>query len=258
MRIESNTGTQIQSVEDWEKYAPPKRKSQWKDCRSAKELAKAFFRNGKAGFPEELYEILSSICPRDTLTIERAVAEKTTQLDHRKGEQRNHDLYIEARCKDETVTACIEAKVDEPFGKTIRDTVEKGLKRNPRAQIKARVDELSQAIFGCGYSDDASQGSLRYQLLTAISGTMIAATEKSASRAIFIVYEFRTPKSHPHKVEENERALTDFVAYLTRGKVASVIPGKLYGPFHVFGGARIDSHIPLYIGKVVVTACGQQ
>jgi hypothetical protein len=138
------------------------------------------------------------------------------------------------------------------------ETVQNAEARNERTQTGKRVEELSQAIFGRSYSSDASQGSLRYQLLTAVAGTMIEATEKSANKAIFIVYEFRTPKSNLKKVQKNERALNEFVAYLTHGELTEVTPGILHGPFHVFGGSRIDVHIPLYIGKVVVTVSEQQ
>jgi hypothetical protein len=74
LRIQSKKGTKIRSVDDWKKYAPPKREYQWQDGRSAKKLAKAFFRNGKPRFPEELHAILNGNCPGGSFTIERVVA----------------------------------------------------------------------------------------------------------------------------------------------------------------------------------------
>jgi len=47
VRIEGPNGRAILSVEDWRTYAPPKRGDvQWKDGRSAMELAKAWFGGG--------------------------------------------------------------------------------------------------------------------------------------------------------------------------------------------------------------------
>ena len=54
MRIHKS-GHEILSVEDWLKYAPPKKgELQWKDKRSAKELARSWFRNGTPNPPDEL------------------------------------------------------------------------------------------------------------------------------------------------------------------------------------------------------------
>jgi len=53
--IQSSDGKPIRSIDDWFNLAPPKKgRKQWKDGRSAKELAKAWFRTGRAKVPEEL------------------------------------------------------------------------------------------------------------------------------------------------------------------------------------------------------------
>ena len=55
-------GNEINSVEDWFSYAPPKgNERHWVDGRSAKELAKAFFRDGyMAKIPAELLRIFNA------------------------------------------------------------------------------------------------------------------------------------------------------------------------------------------------------
>ena len=54
MRIHKS-GHEIRSVEEWLKYAPPKkREHQWEDKRSAKELAQAWCGKGFACPPEEM------------------------------------------------------------------------------------------------------------------------------------------------------------------------------------------------------------
>jgi hypothetical protein len=58
MRI-SKSGRDILSVDDWLRYAPPKMGSRhWKDRRSAKELARSWFRRESASPPEKLRLLL--------------------------------------------------------------------------------------------------------------------------------------------------------------------------------------------------------
>jgi len=60
MRIHKS-GHEIRSVEDWFKYAPPKKgELQWKDKRSAKELAQSWFRDGTPKPPDEFRALLEA------------------------------------------------------------------------------------------------------------------------------------------------------------------------------------------------------
>ena len=57
--LRSQDGKPIRSVEDWFRFAPPKRGAeQWRDGRSAKELARAWFRCPEASPPAELNRLL--------------------------------------------------------------------------------------------------------------------------------------------------------------------------------------------------------
>lgn len=58
MRITKN-GHEIRTVDDWFQYAPPMgRQIQWRDGRSAKELAKAWCSGLEPTVPTELVQLL--------------------------------------------------------------------------------------------------------------------------------------------------------------------------------------------------------
>jgi hypothetical protein len=59
--IRSKVGNKITNVDEWVTYAPPAQgKRHWVDGRSAKELAKAWFRNDNLAIPQELHYLLES------------------------------------------------------------------------------------------------------------------------------------------------------------------------------------------------------
>jgi hypothetical protein len=93
MRIHKS-GHEILSVEDWFKYAPPKRgKLHWKDGRSAKELARSWFRNGTLKPPEELVALLEAKFGPE-ITFDEAKPECIIEIDEFESEHRNCDLVV--------------------------------------------------------------------------------------------------------------------------------------------------------------------
>ncbi len=87
MLIQSAAGQDIFSVEDWFQHCPPKKKGSehWVDGRSAKELAKAWFRTGVAAVPEELTRLIRSHELTCDLVVESATPEGLTALDEFRG-----------------------------------------------------------------------------------------------------------------------------------------------------------------------------
>ncbi len=90
---------------------------------------------------------------------------------------------------------------------------------------------------------------LRYQLLTAVVGTLIEAREHQATPAIFLVHEFITPATVDEQHEANVIDLGRFVRPLGGKRVR---PGQVVGPFCVPGGKVVPSGIPILIGKATV------
>src|SRR5215217_7155070 len=92
-------GEPIRSVDEWARLAPPAgREKQWREGRSAMELA----RRWAAGIvPEEVQAVLASHASFRDFVPEEALAEHRTELDGYRGNTRNHDLLLVGRCGDE-------------------------------------------------------------------------------------------------------------------------------------------------------------
>jgi hypothetical protein len=248
--LQSVDGKDIASINDWFSFSPPaKGEIQWKDGRSAKELAKAWFRTGKAQIPVELSTLLQSHPITRDFHMEVGLPEKETILDDFKGSGRNHDLVLIGNTLDNRVLIAVEAKTDESFGDVIGDYIQSSIRANPRSRVPDRIHQLSLGLFG-----HMEVTNLRYQLLHAAAGTLIEATNQNASHAVLVIHEFIPTTGKTDKAKQNELDLAAFVERLSGGRQTLTI-GELIGPFHVPGGGKIPCSIPLYIGKIESKLC---
>ena len=125
---------QGQAITRWEEWTRPKRDYQWKEGRSAMELAKAWFSTGQLAVPQELTAILDREPRLEGLVFQQAIPELVTRLPER-GEGRNHDLWLLGRTNREQVTVCVEAKADESFGdNTVGGYLQQCLRRRQRGE----------------------------------------------------------------------------------------------------------------------------
>ena len=139
----------------------------WVDGRSAKETAKHWL----YVIPKEFRGILKCI----ELDFELCSPEFVTELDNYPGNGRNHDLLIVAKDRNaEKVVVSVESKVDESFGQTIGTylrTIERRIQNGEVTNAGLRIMLLKEAIFPV-ISQNVFE-SLRYQLLTAMAGTIV-------------------------------------------------------------------------------------
>jgi hypothetical protein len=239
MIIKSSNGSLIESVDDWYANAPPKKgKIQWKDNRSAKELAKAWYR---PSLPEEMHNLLESHPDFHDFAVAEAIPEYQIQIDNYGGEPRNADLLIIGSSVRGTSLITIEAKADEAFGPIIAEYVSE--KAGSRSNVPKRINLLLKAMFARDLCDEL--GLLRYQLLHGAAATLIEANKRGAKQAAFIVHEFLSTGTDPQKVLRNNMDWSYFLSLL--GGVES--PGCLSGPFMVAGGDFVPKSIPLFVGK---------
>src|SRR5512143_788477 len=86
----------IRSTDDWFSLAPPKKGAlQWKDGRSAKELAKAWCgRKNHLYPPDEFLRLLAPLVNADQLIGAVGWPEHQVPIDHLSGEPPNIDLAI--------------------------------------------------------------------------------------------------------------------------------------------------------------------
>jgi hypothetical protein len=252
VRISSVQGEEINSLEDWFRLAPPKQKSaHWSDGRSAKELARLWTSSVPSEVPDVVATILRSHPEIENLTIESAIPEVVTRLDNLRGGHRNHDLILLGETEKKSVLIAIEAKADEPFGKTIQNYL---TSLKPGSMAGERIQKLSHAIFG--RSIDSELRKLRYQLFHAVAGTLIEAKKREADIAIFLVHEFITPKTKCMLIERNAEDFQMFIHTFPELRTELIKYGSLLGPVKVRGGSFVPDSIPLLIGKIQTEAYG--
>jgi len=240
---------EIRSVDDWFAQAPPKRGiKQWADGRSAKELAKAWFPvAGDPQTPPELRALLDSRPETRDTVFDEGEPERVTVFDDCGGEGRNADIVLWGRGRHSKVLASIEAKADESFGAIAGEYVQQISAHNPRSRVPERFALLCRGVLGVGPEGEDARA-LRYQLLTAVAGTLVDAQEFGAEIALFIVHEF-IGATDDKKLSANAADLNRFVRLLSRGSVESVLAGTLAGPFEVPGNEHFVSTKRLFIGK---------
>lgn len=252
VRISSVQGAEINSLEDWFRLAPPKKKAvHWSDGRSAKELARLWTSSTPSVVPDVVRAILRTHPETENLTIESAIPEAVTRLDNLRGEHRNHDLILLGKSEKKSILIAIEAKADESFGKTIQNYL---ANLKPRSMVDERIKNLANSIFG--RSIDTELRKLRYQLFHAVAGTLIEAKKREADIAIFLVHEFITPKTKCMLIERNAEDFQMFIHTFPELRTELIKYGSLLGPVKVRGGSFVPDSIPLLIGKIQTEAYG--
>jgi hypothetical protein len=253
MRIEGN-GRPITSLEAWRKLAGPKRDDQWVVGRSAYECANAWCGSGNICMPEELATLLNSRKETRGLSVDVIFPECKIRFDKLSGEPRNADIAFVGNARGRKVAATIEAKADETFGASVARTMCDALERsltNSRSRGIARVETLVRALLRPRAGTQLQTGLLRYQLLTAVAGSLAWAEQQHADIAVLIVHEFITNQTHPSRHVSNEADFNCFLARLASGGSTPGAEGPvLHGPLVVPGAPLFENPVPLLIGKV--------
>jgi hypothetical protein len=103
------------------------------------------------------------------------------------------------------------------------DEALEGLVETPSSGRVPRLLELVRYIPFPRTPGTVTACELRYQLLTAVAGTLAFAGRRGVKRAILVVEEFRTTVTSDRARAENASDLDRFVARLSRNKVQQVI-----------------------------------
>ena len=247
----------IRSMEEWFKYASPQKGiNQWKNSRSAKELSRAWLPDtvpmpgDVTRIPFELQQLLETNGIGD-FSLEHGEPEFESAFDANAGMVANLDLFIAGKWRSLNTVFGIEAKADEAFGPLIRDHYQK----NPEpSRLQPRIDNLCNVFFGKSFKENLDQlGSVRYQLLTGLAGTLAEAQRRNAQQAVFIVHFFDSNTLLPDKVSANQNDYRDFLALLV-ANTDLILPetdltGMICGPLAVRTPTDLIPEIPFYIGK---------
>lgn len=241
LRVEKN-GNPIVTVDDWFRLAPPKKgKAQWRDGRSAKEMAKRWI----GGLPEEVELTLRSHADLRPFQAELAEPEVQTHFDEF-GRPREHDLVVVGKTDGVKALMAIEGKTDETFDRPISERLSNA---GTGSNLPERIRRLSTALFGD--PDPEFLGGLRYQLVYATAATVVEADVRGCSIAVFLVHVLHTDLTTEALMAQNSADLDSFVSALTRGRKTGLGPQELIGPIGIPGHGTIPAFDRLYIGKAV-------
>ena len=241
-------GRRIYSFDQWRRFAPPASgDAQWKDLRSAKELARAWFSGLEPEVPKECRELFETSAATRGLRIKTIFAERQAPLDGR-GRGRQHDLLAHGMVDDRRIVVAVEGKADESFGPAIGEylaevSAKNEARRRENRQLSAvpeRINELSVRVFGRPV--DALISTLRYQLLHATAGALIEA--QRANVAVLVVQEFVSDGCDLARLNANCEDLAKFCE--TLGSPMS-LAGVLAGPLALADGPEF------LIGKITRT-----
>ena len=204
MRIEDILGNPLSSIADWAKlYDSPRSSHQWKQYRSAYSVAE--FILNQSGAERLKARVVEAI--GEPIEFEHAVPEYEVRFD-RFGRGRMHDLAIFGKTSSgKSLFIGIEAKVDEPFGATVRDaylTAKAKELRGEPTNAPERIENLIKLHFA---KPDLSAFDVRYQLLYATAGTIATGADVS----VLFVVVFKTPLYTETLSVQNYRDYLDFL-----------------------------------------------
>ena len=251
MRIESGDHV-ITTLDEWERWAPPKAREHWKAERSAYELARAWCGAGSPAVPEVVKEILDSRPETRGLAVEIAYPERRIPFDSLKGEPCNGDLAFVGNAGAGRVAVLVEAKADEPFGDTVGVKLLAGLEAvaaNPTSGAIKRIDSLVAALFHERRPGAPRIDALRYQLLTATAGAIAFAESQQADTAVLLIHEFKTEATADAKHAQNAADLEAFLFRLC-GEAVGAQSNRVIGPIVVPGKPLFTGERKIFIGKI--------
>ncbi|MGQ7890619.1 DUF6946 family protein [Paenibacillus sp. WC2504] len=170
------------NLDDWKKHmANPER--QWKKGYSAYELANVWTQTN--GFPDRVQELLDD-SQFKTTTILFAFPEYQVYLNNQRAPSQN-DIFILGKLNQDLVIMMVEGKVEEPFGKTVKDWLHESSEGK-----RQRLTFLKETL---QITDSKSLDNIRYQLLHRTASALIEAKKLNANKAIVLVHSFSATSS---------------------------------------------------------------
>ena len=223
-------------------HAPPKRGAmQWKDKRSAKELARYWTAAPLADAIRPIENMLGASFGE--ISFEEAWPEQKIYIDSFPGEQRNCDLVIQAISSVVgKIRIHVEAKSDERFGDDVIGPYYDKMLRVQGSNLPSRMKNLVSAVFGCDLTNDIR--ALRYQLLHSTYAACLDAESARAKAAIFLVHEFSSSRASKSKMDDNAADWNLFLSLLLKSRYVPFQSEYVYGPVQL-----PFCSIPLYVGK---------
>jgi hypothetical protein len=244
----SNEGRRLETLGDWRNHGGPVIGRQWAEGRSARELARAWIEGDAA---TQLLSLLASAPAFAGLVLDRGIAGKETRFDDIQDGPCHHGLLVVARAPSGTVVIGVEGVAEEPFDEPLDAWVMRAEARSERSRARERLDRLTTAFFGTTLDEDPLLAPLRYQLLSALAGTLADAREQDAGAAVLLVHEFETPWTKDDLHRRNAEDLDAFLGRLAPGiEPVGTARAWIAGPLIVAGETDV------YVAKLVTSTRG--
>lgn len=161
----------------------------------------------------DVHAALSGQPALEGFVIDDLIVEAQANVDGYSGGRRNHDVVLRGHtATGERTVVCIEAKAGESLGDTISGQIASAKKaelKNDRSNAVKRVDELVDRFVPAGTRAEAV-GALRYQLFTALAGTISEAQTAGAGNAVVLVHDFRTDQRPNAAALEHDGEMSAF------------------------------------------------
>ena len=109
-------------------------------------------------------------------------------------------------------------------------------------------------MFGVRPKKHPKIGALRYQLLTAVAGSIAYASAEAADIAVLVIHEFETTKTDDALHEANSRDIEVFLQRPSGIRVSGDLrnePYEFIGPFRLPDTPLFAKPPPLLVGKIV-------
>jgi len=223
----------IYDLDSWFKAAPPMGAAkQWRDGRSAKELARYMTANFP-NVPTEIQDILSDFTTLDAeFDWNGEYVTDFAKYDLGRGEGRNHDAFM----WNKDVVVGIEGKADESLGSQLVGDAMIGATDNKMHRIRGMI----KMLFG---DEPVNHKNIRYQLVTATAATLLEAKERKVNNAVILVLVFKKQGCFSEqKIASNNADIETFLLETSAERCK-----KYYSIPTVFGK---ENNINLYFKKI--------
>jgi hypothetical protein len=205
---------------------------QWRDGRSAKELARYMTANFP-NVPTEIENILSDFTTPDAeFDWNGEYVTDFAKYDLGRGEGRNHDAFM----WNKDVVVGIEGKADESLGSQLIGDAITGATDNKMHRIRGMI----KMLFG---DEPDNHKNIRYQLVTATTATLLEAKEHKVNNALILVLVFKKQGCFSEqKIASNNADIENFLL-----ETSAVKCEKYYSIPTAFGK---ENNINLYFKKI--------
>lgn len=194
----------IFTMDDWKRISPPMGGDrQWKDGRSAKELAR-YITSALPNVPCEVEAVLSNFVSENSV-FEWAAEYVTDFSTHElgRGEGRNHDAMM----ANDEIFVGIEGKADESLGSQYIGTALVGASNNK----KHRINGMIKMLYG---DSPENHKNVRYQLVTASSACLLEAKDRKLNKAMLMVIVFKKSGCYrDEKIAQNDADINYFLSH---------------------------------------------